>query len=304
MASGANGTGYFSPIAAVKDFFDSLSELSKLRDDSAQRRLLGVCDTVSESGERVVKCLNHQMHQQNRANEFSHEVLCAFQLGLRKLIQLRAEVDDLKKVLKELQLAEQGLDSRTIGAIPSSAAAPFTPMSSLQRVHKDVVSTNIAEPAIPRAASYEDFLRHKDLTLSTSGSKKAESSAGGSSIRKAKSDTDVAANTLRKKIESLSIDNNRLKTSEKTLVKKNIKLTRNCKALEKERDMAEDRLKIEQTQRDSIEKLRQRNKELEQKLKELCDTQVIREREAVKAAKEEEATQGNTSEPPGEGDVN
>ena len=90
------------------------------------------------------------------------------------------------------------------GAIPSStssAAAPFTPMSSLQRVHKDVVSTNIAEPAIPRAASYEDFLRHKDLTLSTSGSKKAESSAGGSSIRKAKSDTDVAANTLRKKIE-------------------------------------------------------------------------------------------------------
>ena len=38
--------------------------------------------------------------------------------------------------------------------------------------------------------------------------------------------------------------------------------------------MAEDRLKIEQTQRDSIEKLRQRNKELEQQLKELCDSQV------------------------------
>ena len=45
-------------------------------------------------------------------------------------------------------------------------------------------------------------------------------------------------------------------------------------ALEKERDMAEDRLKIEQTQRDSIEKLRQRNKELEEQLRELCDSQV------------------------------
>ena len=45
-------------------------------------------------------------------------------------------------------------------------------------------------------------------------------------------------------------------------------------ALEKERDVAEDRLKIEQTQRDSIEKLRQRNKELEKQLRELCDSQV------------------------------
>ena len=45
-------------------------------------------------------------------------------------------------------------------------------------------------------------------------------------------------------------------------------------ALEKERDMAEDRLKIEQTQRDSIEKLRQRNKELEEQLRQLCDSQV------------------------------
>ena len=38
--------------------------------------------------------------------------------------------------------------------------------------------------------------------------------------------------------------------------------------------MAEDRLKIEQTQRDSIEKLRQRNKELEEQLRELCSSQV------------------------------
>ncbi len=38
--------------------------------------------------------------------------------------------------------------------------------------------------------------------------------------------------------------------------------------------MAEDRLKIEQTQRDSIEKLRQRNKELEDQLRKLCESQV------------------------------
>ena len=44
--------------------------------------------------------------------------------------------------------------------------------------------------------------------------------------------------------------------------------------MEDERDRAEDRLKIEQTQRDSIERLRQRNKELEEQLRKLCETQV------------------------------
>ena len=44
--------------------------------------------------------------------------------------------------------------------------------------------------------------------------------------------------------------------------------------LEKERDSAEDRLKIEQTQRDSVEKLRRRNKELEDQLRALCESQV------------------------------
>lgn len=62
----------------------------------------------------MVKCLDHQMRQQNRASELSHEVLGAFQLGLRRLIQLRTEVQDLKKVIRELHLAEQGLDSRTM----------------------------------------------------------------------------------------------------------------------------------------------------------------------------------------------
>ena len=44
--------------------------------------------------------------------------------------------------------------------------------------------------------------------------------------------------------------------------------------LEVERDRAEDRLKIEQTQRDSVEKLRQRNKQLEEQLRALCESQV------------------------------
>ena len=44
--------------------------------------------------------------------------------------------------------------------------------------------------------------------------------------------------------------------------------------LEVERNRAEDRLKIEQTQRDSIEKLRLRNKELEEQLRGLRESQV------------------------------
>ena len=72
------------------------------------------CKGVSGSGERVVKCLDHQMRQQNRASELSHEILSAFQLGLRRLVQLKGEVEDLRKVIKELHLAEQSLDSRTM----------------------------------------------------------------------------------------------------------------------------------------------------------------------------------------------
>ncbi len=75
-------------------------------------------------------------------------------------------------------------------------------------------------------------------------------------------------------IQGLSLDNTRLRVSEKKLLKDNIKLGRTNKTLEQERDRAEDRLKIEQTQRDSVEKLRQRNKELEDQLRKLCESQV------------------------------
>lgn len=54
------------------------------------------------------------MRQQNRAHEVSHEILGAFQRGLRRVIHLKGEVEDLQKLIKELQLAEQGLDSRTM----------------------------------------------------------------------------------------------------------------------------------------------------------------------------------------------
>ena len=84
--------------------------------------------------------------------------------------------------------------------------------------------------------------------------------------------------------------------------------------------MAEDRLKIEQTQRDSIEKLRQRNKELEEQLRKLCESQVrlhvfpihnsssnelnisakvLQEREAAKAAKENGQSAASSPMPPG-----
>lgn len=57
---------------------------------------------------------------------------------------------------------------------------------------------------IPRAVSYEDFLKHKDLTLSSSKRSSGgsdQSSTGGGSIRKTKSESDVAAHTLKKKID-------------------------------------------------------------------------------------------------------
>ena len=69
--------------------------------------------------------------------------------------------------------------------------------------------------------------------------------------------------------------------SEKKLLKDNLGLGRKCKLLTEERDRAEDRLKIEQTQRDSIERLRQRNKELEEQVHKLRQRQVIKEREAA-----------------------
>lgn len=69
---------------------------------------------VCESGERLIKCLDHQMRQKNRATETAQELICTFRLGVRKLVHLKGEVEDLKKTMKELQLAEQGLDSRSM----------------------------------------------------------------------------------------------------------------------------------------------------------------------------------------------
>ena len=69
------------------------------------------CEKVSDSGERVAKCLHHQMQQQNRASEMAHEIVGAFQRGVKKLVHMKGEVDDLKKVIKELNLADRSLDS-------------------------------------------------------------------------------------------------------------------------------------------------------------------------------------------------
>ena len=77
-------------------------------------RYAAQCESVSSSGERLIKCLHQQIKQQNRATETSHEVMGAFQLGLRQLVQLRGDLEDLKKASKELQLADQGLDSRSM----------------------------------------------------------------------------------------------------------------------------------------------------------------------------------------------
>ncbi len=77
-------------------------------------RVLEASERVYECGERIVKCLDHQMKKQNRASETAHEIIGAFQFGVKRLVQLKGEVDDLKKMVKELHLTDQGLDSQTL----------------------------------------------------------------------------------------------------------------------------------------------------------------------------------------------
>ena len=73
-----------------------------------------ICERVSELGEKVVFCLHQQMKQQNRAMETAQEVNMAFRIGLRRLVQLREECNGLNQYIKELSLAEHGLDARYI----------------------------------------------------------------------------------------------------------------------------------------------------------------------------------------------
>lgn len=152
------------------------------------------------------------------------------------------------------------------------------------------------------SSSYEDFRRErlKQGGSATSG----QSPVPSFGIRKAKSDPDVGMQNMQKDLEvvcdyvcaclcvcrcvllflqSLTVDNKRLRESEKKLLKENLGLGRKCRLLTKERDRAEDRLKIEQTQRDSIERLRQRNKELEDQVQKLRQRQLIKEREKALA---------------------
>ena len=75
-------------------------------------RLPRICENVLELGERVVHCLHQQMKQQNRATETAQEVNLAFRIGLRRLVQLRQECDGLNQYIKELNLADHGLDAR------------------------------------------------------------------------------------------------------------------------------------------------------------------------------------------------
>lgn len=63
-------------------------------------------------GERVVLCLEQQTRHQHKATETAHEVTGVFRLSLQRLIHLRTECNDLRKFIKELQLAEHGLDAR------------------------------------------------------------------------------------------------------------------------------------------------------------------------------------------------
>ena len=88
------------------------------------------------------------------------------------------------------------------GPIPLSASSVHSEISTFSFQDKRREQKDFSIPGsttIPRAVSYEDFRRHRDLMLSSG--KKVESSAGGSSIRKAKSESDVAVVSLRKRVD-------------------------------------------------------------------------------------------------------
>ena len=105
-----------------------------------------------------------------------------FRLGLHRLRQVRTECDELKLYIKELQLADHGLDARAIDLREKQQSKKEFTMSS--------------SGPIPRAVSYEDFRKHRDHRLS---SKRSVDST--SVIRKAKSESDVAMQSLKKKVD-------------------------------------------------------------------------------------------------------
>lgn len=79
---------------------------------SALSRLLKVCENVAVMGEKVVFCLEQQMRQYNRAEETVQEISGVFRISLQKVRHLKQEATDLKKLIRDLKLAEHGLDGR------------------------------------------------------------------------------------------------------------------------------------------------------------------------------------------------
>ncbi len=71
-----------------------------------------MCESVSATGENVVSCLEQQMRACNRSVEAAQEVSGAFRIGLQKVMQLKQEAQGLKKMVRDLKLADEGLDAR------------------------------------------------------------------------------------------------------------------------------------------------------------------------------------------------
>ncbi len=52
------------------------------------------------------------MRAHNRSTETAQEVSGAFRIGLQKVMQLKQEAHGLKKMVRDLKLADEGLDTR------------------------------------------------------------------------------------------------------------------------------------------------------------------------------------------------
>ena len=120
---------------------------------------------------------------------------------------------EIKRYLKELQLAERNIDATETALPPHHQAQNFllvsfsctpynAPSGHIRHVclqEKQRGQREFAVPgsaALPATVSFEDLRRHRDHQLS---SKRSVDSFGN--MRRAKSDTDIALQSLKKKVE-------------------------------------------------------------------------------------------------------
>lgn len=301
------GSVRLTPLDTVPEFERCLRELSESCNAQGFENIAQKCEELSRAADQLINVMmwQYRTHPLQLAG-----VSDAFRLSINRILQLKGLVMNMDSFIRERELGNTEDDNKSEAL--SLDAPSLVPKNYTYRKLRDweessmISSTSsLASGRLTpgKAISVEDFkkaLLPNLLSRSLPGKGQAEhlasevSSVAGSEDpsedikgrRKAKSE-DLHVRDLSQKIESLKVDNTRLRDSERKLLKETVVLKRTCKTLEQERDRAENRLKVEQTQRDSIQKLRERNAQLESQLQELCKLQTWREEERQKANQQE-----------------